>query len=112
MRLLITQCVDPMRWYAELVGQAVPFLGDAGGEYRSREPSGAVNFVQYGDARVIDDDCDPALAAITELADTLDAEAAALTKRAAQAITEAAVRRHGAEDLRRSVKRLEAASEC
>lgn len=42
-----------MRWYSNLVGQEVPFLGDAGGEYRSREPEGYVNFVQYADAKII-----------------------------------------------------------
>lgn len=43
-----------MRWYADLVGQTVPFLGDVGGEYRSREPAGYINFVQYADAEIVD----------------------------------------------------------
>jgi hypothetical protein len=52
-RLLIKQCPDPMRWYAHLIGQTVPFLGDVGNEYKSREPAGYINFVQYPDAEVV-----------------------------------------------------------
>jgi hypothetical protein len=52
--LLIKQCPDPMRWYARLVGQKVPYLGDVGNEYRSREPEGYINFVQYQDAEIVD----------------------------------------------------------
>lgn len=53
-KLLITQCTDPMRWYSGLLGQCVPFGGDAGNnEYRSREPAGFTNFVQHEDAEVI-----------------------------------------------------------
>lgn len=52
--LLIKQCADPMRWYARLVGQTVPYLGDLGNEYRSREPEGYINFVQYEDAEIVD----------------------------------------------------------
>lgn len=52
-RLLIARCPDPMRWYAGLVGQAVPYLGDVGTEYKSREPDGYVNFVQYADAMIV-----------------------------------------------------------
>jgi hypothetical protein len=42
-----------MRWYAGFVGQYVPFISDEGNEYRSREPSGYINFVQYEDAEII-----------------------------------------------------------
>jgi len=52
-KLLIMQCPDRMRWYAGLVGQLVPYLGDAGGEYKSREPGGYINFVQYADAKIV-----------------------------------------------------------
>ena len=53
MKLLITGCRDPMRWYASLIGETVPYLGDMGDEWKSREPAGYVNFVQYYDAEVI-----------------------------------------------------------
>lgn len=52
--LLITGCRDPLRWYAGLVGQRVPYLGDVGNEYKSREPEGFVNFVHYKDAEIVD----------------------------------------------------------
>lgn len=52
--LLIKQCPDKMRWYAGLVGENVPFLGDVGNEFKSREPDGYVNFVQYEDAEIVD----------------------------------------------------------
>ena len=32
-KLLITQCPDPFRWYADKIGQHVPFMGDVGTEY-------------------------------------------------------------------------------
>lgn len=54
--LLIKQCPDKMRWYANLVGKIVPFLGDVGNEYKSREPAGYINFVQYKDAEIVDID--------------------------------------------------------
>ena len=52
--LLIQQCPDGMRWYSDLVGERVPFLGDVGTEYKSREPAGYINFVQYDDAEIVD----------------------------------------------------------
>tara|TARA_R110002096_G_scaffold327284_6_gene521283 strand:+ start:1150 stop:1347 length:198 start_codon:yes stop_codon:yes gene_type:complete len=54
--LRIKQCPDPMRWYASKVGKLVPFLGDVGSEYKSREDAGCVNFVQYDDATI--EQCD------------------------------------------------------
>jgi len=53
-KLLINQCPDPMRWYAPLVGQYVEYIGDVGDEYKSREQSGLINFVQYDDAEIVD----------------------------------------------------------
>lgn len=95
-RLLITGCGDSMRWYADLVGQCVPLLADVGTEFKSREPSGFVNFVQYVDAVVLADDEDPALACIAELAAQLEAEANDLERRAR-------IHRYGAKDLRRTL---------
>ena len=51
--LKITQCADPLRWYADKIGELVPYLGDVGDEYKSREPTGFINFVQYEDASII-----------------------------------------------------------
>lgn len=51
--LLIKGCSDPLRWYANMIGRIVPFLGDVGDEYKSREPAGFVNFVQYEDASIL-----------------------------------------------------------
>tara|TARA_B110000091_G_scaffold192214_1_gene216475 strand:- start:385 stop:531 length:147 start_codon:yes stop_codon:yes gene_type:complete len=42
-----------MRWYASMVGELVPYLGDFMGEYKSREDSGCTNFVQYEDAELM-----------------------------------------------------------
>ena len=48
--LLITSCKDPLRWYANLVGKHVPFIDICAGEYKSKEPEGYINFVQFEDA--------------------------------------------------------------
>ena len=42
-----------MRWYANKVGELVPYLGDSMGAYKSREDAGYINFVHYEDAEVI-----------------------------------------------------------
>jgi hypothetical protein len=52
-KLLIKQCKDGHRWYADLVGQTVPYLGTVGTEYKSKEPAGYINFVQFEDAEVV-----------------------------------------------------------
>lgn len=53
--LLITHCSDPMMWYAKLVGQEVPYLGEWKAEkcFKSKEPAGYINIVKFADARVI-----------------------------------------------------------
>lgn len=53
--LQITGCTDGMRWYAGSVGELVPFQGDVGNEYRSRDNGGFTNFVQYDDAIVVNE---------------------------------------------------------
>ncbi len=50
--ILIQQCTDPLRWYHDKIGEIVPFLSDEGNEWKSREPSGCVNFVQYNDGEL------------------------------------------------------------
>lgn len=54
--LLITQCPDPMRWYADMIGRQVPLLGKPFpiyGEYKSREPAGFTNFVRAEDCKIV-----------------------------------------------------------
>ena len=99
--LEIVQCRDPLRWYADMVGQRVPLLADLGSEYKSREPAGYINFVLRDDAVVVEPggDTDPALICFSRLAGTLEAEALTLER-------DAAVRRHGAKDLRAALERL------
>ena len=54
-QLLIKQCPDAQMWYANLIGQKVPYLGDlGGGEYKSREPAGYINIVWHRDAEIIE----------------------------------------------------------
>lgn len=42
-----------MRWYSDKIGKLAPFLGDTGTEYRSKEPEGYINFIQYEDAEIV-----------------------------------------------------------
>jgi len=52
-KLLITGVRDPLMWYADKVGELVPFVGMVeDGDYYSREPSGYINIVRKGDAEV------------------------------------------------------------
>lgn len=55
-RILITSCKDGRRWYNDLIGQTVVYHGDMGDEWRSREPEGYINFVQYDDGVLVDID--------------------------------------------------------
>lgn len=52
--LLITDCDDSKKWYSELVGCVVPFAGDEGNEFRSREPAGYINYVSKTDCVTIE----------------------------------------------------------
>jgi hypothetical protein len=53
--LRITQCPDPLRWYASKVGHLVPQRGELAhfglDEYLSNEPDGSSNFVQAADCQ-------------------------------------------------------------
>ena len=56
-KIKITGCRDPRRWYAGLIGQTVPYLNEASnGEWKSRQPGGPVNFVQYYDGELIEEE--------------------------------------------------------
>lgn len=48
--LRITGCKDPLMWYADKVGQHVPYVGRWPEAYVSREPSGYINRVEFSDA--------------------------------------------------------------
>ena len=53
--LKITKCNDPLMWYAGMVGQYVPYLGEWRGEgYKSREPAGFLNIVRFEDAEIVE----------------------------------------------------------
>lgn len=54
-KLLITKCTDKLMWYADKVGQTVPYLGEKYGYYTSRESAGWVNVVNMDDAVVVGD---------------------------------------------------------
>jgi hypothetical protein len=54
--LRITQCPDPLRWYAGMVGHLVPHRAGhqpIAGEYLSAEPSGFSNLVQAADCKEV-----------------------------------------------------------
>jgi len=53
--LKIVKCDDEKKWYSSLVGELVPFAGDTGAEYESREPEGYINFISKGDCILIED---------------------------------------------------------
>lgn len=51
-QLRITGCRDSMMWYAGMVGQTVPYLGRWPESFKSREPAGFINRVEFHDAQV------------------------------------------------------------
>lgn len=51
--LRITQCRDPLMWYAELVGELVPYCGKWREAYKSLEPAGYLNRVEFDDAEIV-----------------------------------------------------------
>lgn len=52
-RIRIEKCSDPQLWYADLVGQEVPYIREIDEGYLSREPAGYTNIVRREDGRVI-----------------------------------------------------------
>jgi hypothetical protein len=55
MKLLqITDCKDPMMWYADKVGECVPYVRTFEDCYLSREPAGYANIVKFEDAEVVE----------------------------------------------------------
>lgn len=53
-RVYIERCSDSLLWYANRVGEYVPFLREIDEGYLSREPAGYTNIVRREDGRVID----------------------------------------------------------
>lgn len=53
-QLLIKKCNDSQKWYAKMIGWTVPYLGDTGTEYKSRDCDGYTNFVNHNDAEIIE----------------------------------------------------------
>lgn len=53
--LLIVRCLDPLMWYARLIGQKVPIIREEGEYYWSREPAGFLNIVHKSDVTVCED---------------------------------------------------------
>lgn len=51
--LRITQCRDPLMWYAGRVGELVPYCGQWPEAYRSLEPAGYINRVEFADAEIV-----------------------------------------------------------
>ena len=52
--LEITGCSRPGMWYADKVGQRVPYEGKWPEGFFSREPAGYANLVLFEDAKVVD----------------------------------------------------------
>jgi hypothetical protein len=56
--ILIKQCADGHRWYADYVGEYFPYIPDPDEErckeWRTREPAGYTNFIQFTDGELKD----------------------------------------------------------
>ena len=56
--ILITGCKDPHRWYANHIGESFPHLPDPDEErcreWKTREPAGYTNFIQFTDGEIKD----------------------------------------------------------
>jgi len=52
-KLLITQCPDPLMWYANKVGETVPYEGYWPEAFKSREDGGYLNIVKFADAIIV-----------------------------------------------------------
>jgi hypothetical protein len=51
--LKVLDCQDPLMWYAGRVNEYVPYLARSSSEWKSREPSGYVNFIAAKNARIV-----------------------------------------------------------
>ena len=51
--ILITHCTDPLMWYANRLGEIVPFVRSDEEHYWSREDAGYLNIVHKKDAMLV-----------------------------------------------------------
>lgn len=51
--LRITGAKDPLMWYAGLIGELVPYCGQWREAYKSLEPAGYLNRVEFADAEIV-----------------------------------------------------------
>jgi hypothetical protein len=54
--LRILKAKDSHMWYSKLIGKTVPYIGQWPEAYKSREPAGYVNIVEFDDAEIIEID--------------------------------------------------------
>jgi hypothetical protein len=55
MKLLqIKECEDPHMWYADKVGEFVPYVRTHNDCYMSREPAGYLNIVKLQEAEIVE----------------------------------------------------------
>lgn len=52
--LRITQCSDPLMWYAGLVGELVPYVGQWPEACKSLEAAGYLNQVRFSDVEIVE----------------------------------------------------------
>lgn len=55
LKIKILKCNDQNKWYSSLIGELVPYSGDGGVEYESREPEGYINYVSKEDCILIEE---------------------------------------------------------
>ncbi|CAB5228671.1 hypothetical protein UFOVP1544_15 [uncultured Caudovirales phage] len=51
--LMILRCKDPFMWYANKVGDYVPYCGTWPEGFKSREDDGHSNIVKFEDAKIV-----------------------------------------------------------
>lgn len=99
--LRITKAKDPLMWYADLIGDLVPYCGQWRDAYKSLEPAGFLNRVEFADAEIVTlhpdgrvepsastgyvEQCNQVTLAIRDLSGSAD-EAVAAMREAAQAM--------------------------
>jgi hypothetical protein len=53
--IVVTHCLDPLMWYAKLIGQRFVLIRDDTEYYWVREPTGYLNIVHKSEATVCED---------------------------------------------------------
>jgi len=52
--LRITGCRDSLMWYADMIGDLVPYCGQWREAYKSLDPAGHLNQVKFCDAEIVE----------------------------------------------------------